>query len=140
VHNLYRGRSVRYEYNVPYIIQNDLGLENAEVFSVEQECAATLLAVNLGRLLLNASQKGRVVILTSNFADTLEERLMGLFTISDAVGLIEVSNGTQGLCFMDFLSSSDGSIVGVNDILVNMEQIASRGTALLQKVLQQNFL
>jgi 3-oxoacyl-[acyl-carrier-protein] synthase III len=126
--------------NMPYYIQHKFGFSNAIVFSLEQECCTSLLAVNILDMLLKQDGSGKGIILTSNFFPTLESRLMGLFVVSDAVGLIEMSYEDHGFEIIYFDSTTDGSITNAQDFTNQAEKVVSVGANLILKTLYKNSL
>ena len=123
--------------NIPYYIQNKFGFTNATVFSLEQECSASLLAVQMLTILLQQKGEGKGIILTSNFFPTPESRLMGLFVVSDAMGLIEVSCEEHGLEAICFNSTSNGSITNAMDFTNKAEEVVQIGSGLIQQTLKK---
>ena len=123
------------DINLPYYIQKKLGFKNAIVFSLEQECSSSLLAAYILNALLKKKEGGIGIILTSNFFQTLESRLMGLFVVSDAVGLIEMSNGGEGFEIIDYDSITEGNIMNAQDFIDHAEDVVKIGTKLIQRII-----
>lgn len=126
------------EKNVPYMIQKKYNMKNATVFCIEQECSAALMAVNLAKSLVESSQAKRVLIMSSCFMQYEPLRLMGLFTVSDGVGILEVSKDEEGLEIVDFESLSDGEVARVQDFTIKADKVVSNGSVAMSKVLERN--
>lgn len=121
--------------NIPYYIQTKFGFLNATVFSLEQECCSSLLAVNILDMLLKARGGGRGIILTSNYFPSLESRLMGLFVVSDATGLIEMSDDDHGLEVVAFKSVTNGNITSVSDFTDKAEEVVRTGSGAIKDLI-----
>lgn len=126
--------------NIPYFIQNKFGFDKAEVFSIDQKCSSSLVAVNIASLILHKHKKGKILILSSNFFPTPESRVMGLYTGSDAVGIIEITYSNQGFEFIDYKSVTDGTIVHHIDLAKKAELVVRVGSAVMKQTLKDNNL
>ncbi len=135
-----KGNSIAGNVNVPYYLQNSYKMQNAQVFCIGQECCATLLAINLGRNLIKNGSARRVLILTSNFFESFERRFMGLFLVSDGIGLLELSCGTTGLSPLDFTSATNGSFNKVQDLTSNALEVVDIGVKVIKSLLKKNDL
>ncbi len=135
-----KGSSIAGDVNVPYYLQNRYKMQNAQVFCIGQECCATLLAVNLARDLIRNGSARRILILTSNFFESLERRFMGLFLVSDGIGLLELSSGTTGLSPLDFASATNGSFNKVQDLTSNASDVVDIGVNVINSLLKKNDL
>src|SRR5262249_22135384 len=101
--------------NVPYWLQDRYGLR-AQVFNVEQECCGSIIAIRLLQSLLPPSSEAKALILSSNFFEGTERRLMGdMILVSDAIGLMEARSAGVGLEFIDHVGMTDGRISRVID-------------------------
>lgn len=135
-----KGNPIANGVNIPYFIQKEYKIPDTLIFSIEQECSATLLAIKLASALIKDGLKGRVIILSSNFFESFEKRLMGLFIVSDAIGLMEVSKGNQGLSLTDFVSTSDGNINKVQDFTQKAAEVVRIGVKTIETLLLRNNL
>lgn len=130
--------------NVPYYIQNKFEMTNAQVFSIEQECAGTMIALKLANALsASGSNTGKILILSGNYFETPEKRLMGgMIVVSDGVGMMEVSEGDSGLEIVDYISKTDGRISKVKDLSSpeNTEFVVETGCEIIRRILSRNKL
>ena len=135
-----KGDPVIGDINVPYFLQQEFQIPRAQIFCVEQECASTLLALKLGQALINEGSAQKVIILARNIFESYEKRLMGLFLVSDGLGLLELNAGEVGLSPLDFLSTSSGNIAKVYDFTLKAAEVVEIGVKLIQSLLTKNNL
>jgi 3-oxoacyl-[acyl-carrier-protein] synthase-3 len=135
-----RGNPIVAEINIPYYLQKQFQLPRVQIFSIEQECSASLLAIHLAQLLINSGSARRVLILSRNVFESYEKRLMGLFLVSDGFGLMELINGETGLTPVDFISTSSGNITKVQDFTLKASEVVEIGAGLIRALLKKNGL
>ncbi|UCH96110.1 MAG: hypothetical protein JSV88_04450 [Candidatus Aminicenantes bacterium] len=129
--------------NVPYFLQNEFKMSSAQIFNVEQVCAGTLVGAKIASSLIFDGSARKVLLLSSNFFQNPENRLMGgLGVVSDGLALMEISSGDPGLALRDFAGITDGSITMVTDfrkgnIPVTVAQV---GTELIKSLVKKNNL
>lgn len=129
--------------NVPYFLQERFGMTNAQVFNVEQECSGTLIALKIAWSLLTTDEIKKVLILSRNFFEGPDKRLMGgAILVSDGVGILEVSREPEGLEMIDFVACTSGKISKVRDLAsaANMEEVFTTGVNLIRELLDRNGL
>lgn len=128
------------EINTPYYLQKEYNIKNTTVFCIEQECAATLIAFKLAASLIKDNSARRVLILASNFMENYEQRLMGLFPVSDGIGIMELAAGEHGLSYVDFKSIASGSISRIQDFTHKADEVVEVGVNLIKSLLDRNNL
>jgi 3-oxoacyl-[acyl-carrier-protein] synthase III len=129
--------------NVPYFLQKEFGLKNAQVFNVEQVCAGTLVGARFAFSLLKGGSARKILLLSSNFFTDQGDRLMGgLGLVSDAQAMMAISAGGPGLELLDFAGVTDGSITMVKDFRKGTipAAIVQTGCDLIKSLLQKNHL
>lgn len=126
--------------NVPYYVQNRFSMTNAQVFCIEQECSATLLAMDLARTLIIRGPARRVLVVSPNFFESFEKRFMGLFLVSDGIGIMELRAGGTGLMPVAFSGRTNGSFNNVQDLTSNASQVVGIGVAFIKEFLEKKGL
>jgi 3-oxoacyl-[acyl-carrier-protein] synthase-3 len=129
--------------NVPYFLQNEFGLKNAQVFNVEQVCAGTLVGAQIAYSMINGGTARNVLLLSSNFFTNQGDRLMGgLGLVSDAQAMMEISARDSGLALLDFAHAVDGSITMVKDFRKGTipATIVQIGSELMKSLVKKNNL
>jgi len=129
--------------NVPYFLQREFKMSNAQVFNVEQVCTGTLVAARIAFSLIGEGSARRVLLLSGNFFRKPENRLMGgLGLVSDGLGIMEISAADSGLALIDFVGATDGSITMVKDFRKGTipATIVNVGSDLLKTLVRKNGL
>ena len=129
--------------NVPYFLQQKMEMANAIVFNVEQECTGSFTAINIARLLVEHGGAGKVLILSSNYFELTQKRLMGgSIFVGDGQGLMLISGGSGLFEIIDGIGKTDGRIDSVNSFLdpKNQQKVIDEGTSLIQELLRKNSL
>lgn len=129
--------------NVPYFLQKEFKMSNAQVFNVEQVCTGTMVAMRIAISLIGEGAARRILVLSGNFFQRPENRLMGgLGLVSDGLGIMEISRGDSGLALIDFASVTDGSITMVKDFRKGTipADIVNTGSDLIKSLVRDNGL
>jgi hypothetical protein len=129
--------------NVPYYLQQKMDMANAIVFNVEQECTGSFTAVTIAKLLVEHGGAGKVLILSSNYFEPTEKRLMGgSVFIGDGQGLMLISGGSGLFEIIDDAGKTDGRIDSVNSFLEpeNQQKVIDVGSSLVQELLRKHGL
>jgi 3-oxoacyl-[acyl-carrier-protein] synthase III len=126
--------------NVPYFLHNKYGLQ-AEIFNVEQECSGSLVAIKIGAALLAGQEAKKILVLSSNYFETLDKRLMGdMILVSDGLGVMEIATGGGGLQVIDHAAVTDGGISRVMDFNadVNFQRMIELGCSIIRDLISRN--
>ncbi|MGA7219358.1 MAG: 3-oxoacyl-[acyl-carrier-protein] synthase III C-terminal domain-containing protein [Candidatus Sulfotelmatobacter sp.] len=129
--------------NVPYFLQQKMEMANAIVFNVEQECTGSFTAVKIAKLLVEHGEAAKVLILSSNYFELTQKRLMGgSVFIGDGQGLMLISCGPSPLEIIDGIGRTDGKIDSVNSFLdsKNQQTVVDVGSSLIRELLQKHGL
>jgi 3-oxoacyl-[acyl-carrier-protein] synthase-3 len=129
--------------NVPYFLQKEYKMSRAQVFSIEQDVSGTLIAARIAFSLINSGSVGKVLLLSRNFFQKPENRLMwGTSLVSDGLGLMEISTGGTGLVIIDCAGAADGGICRIKDFgkNVNQEKVIQTGSNLIKNLIGKNNL
>lgn len=129
--------------NVPYSIQNEFKINKAQVFNVEQVCSGTLVGARIALSMIRDGSARRVLLLSSNFFQEPENRLMGgLGLVSDGMAMMEISASDSGLALIDFVGTTDGSITMVRDFKRGTipAAIVNVGSELIKSLVEKNNL
>lgn len=129
--------------NVPYFLQDKLGMSNAQVFNVEQDCSGTLVGAQIASSLITEGKAGKVLFLSRNILDNLEYRLMGgAGLISDGLAIMEIAAGEPGLALIDFCAATDGSMSMDKDFSqgINQAKVVQVGCNLIKSLVEKNNL
>ncbi|RCX16326.1 3-oxoacyl-[acyl-carrier-protein] synthase III [Anaerobacterium chartisolvens] len=125
--------------SVAYSIQYKLNLSNAQVFSINQGCSGTLIAMKVASALINNRAARRVLILTSCFTQKDSERFIGSTILSDGIGLMEVTGSDGVFQMLDFMGKTNGGINEDNFHLNgNPARIVNIGAKLIKAILKKN--
>jgi 3-oxoacyl-[acyl-carrier-protein] synthase III len=129
--------------NIPYFLQKEFKMGNAQVFNVEQVCSGTIVAARIAFSFIGVGSARKILVLSSNFFQDPHNRLMGgLGLVSDGMAVMEISTGDSGLEVMDFAGATDGNITMVKDfrtgdipaVMVNV------GADLIKSLVKKNHL
>jgi 3-oxoacyl-[acyl-carrier-protein] synthase III len=118
-------------------------MANAIVFNVEQECTGSFTAVNIAKLLVEHGGAGKILILSSNYFECTQKRLMGgSIFVGDGQGLMLISNEPGPLEIIDGVGKTDGTIDSINSFMdpKNQQRIVEVGAALIHELLQKHSL
>jgi len=129
--------------NVPYFLQRKMEMANAIVFNVEQECTGSFTAINIAKLLVEHGSAGKVLILSSNYFERNQKRLMGgSVFVGDGQGLMLISGGPGPLEIIDGLGKTDGRIDSINSFMdsKNQQMIVEVGASLIHELLRKHGL
>jgi len=129
--------------NVPYFLQQKMEMANAIVFNVEQECTGSFTAINVAKLLVEHGGADKVLILSSNYFECTQKRLMGgSVFVGDGQGLLLISSEPGPLEIIDGAGKTDGTIDSINSFMdpKNQQRIVEVGTALIHELLQKHGL
>jgi hypothetical protein len=129
--------------NVPYFLQQKMEMANAIVFNVEQECTGSFTAINIAKLLVERGGAGKVLILSSNYFECTQKRLMGgSVFVGDGQGLLLVSSEPGPLEIVGGLGRTDGTIDSVNSFMdpKNQQKIVEVGSSLIHELLRTHGL
>ncbi len=129
--------------NVPYYLQKEFKMNNAQVFSIEQDFSGTLAAARIAFSLVRHGAVRKGLLLSGNFFENPANRLMwGVSLVNDGMGLMEISSADSGLEIIDFAGSADGAISKVKDFNEhsNQEKVVKTGSNLIKGLLQKNNL
>jgi 3-oxoacyl-[acyl-carrier-protein] synthase-3 len=129
--------------NVPYFLQHKMEMTNALVFNVEQECTGSFTAINLAKLLVEHGGADEVLILSANYFERTQKRLMGgSVFVGDGQGLMLVSSGPGPLEIIDSAGKTDGTIDSINSFMdpKNQQRIVDVGASLIRELLQKHNL
>lgn len=129
--------------NVPYFLQQKMEMGNAIVFNVEQECTGSFTAINIAKLLVEHGGAGKVLILSSNYFEYNQKRLMGgSVFVGDGQGLMLISSGSGPLEIIDGVGKTDGTIDSINSFMdaKNQEKIVDVGASLIHDLLRKHGL
>lgn len=129
--------------NVPYFLQHKMEMANAIVFNVEQECTGSFTAIQIAKLLVEHGGADKVLILSSNYLEPTQKRLMGgSVFIGDGQGLMLISGGSGLLEIIDSLGKTDGRIDSVNSFLEpkNEQRVIDVGSSLIHELLRKHGL
>jgi 3-oxoacyl-[acyl-carrier-protein] synthase III len=128
--------------NVPYRLHDKFGM-TAEIFNVEQECSSTMIAIKLADALIAQGAARKILLLSANFFETLEKRLMAdMILVSDGMAVLEISADGPGLAIADRIGKTDGGISLVKDFNIdsNFEKLVHTGSTLMRMVVERNQL
>ena len=129
--------------NIPYFLQKEFKMENAQVFNVEQVCSGTIVAARIAFSFIGVGAARKILVLSSNFFTDPRNRLMGgLGLVSDGMALMEITASDSGLALVDFVGATDGSITMVKDfrkgdipaVIINV------GAELIKSLVKKNHL
>lgn len=129
--------------NVPYFLQEKYGMVNAQIFNVEQECSSSLIALKIAKSLLVDEHDSRILLLSSNFFENADKRIMGgSIVVSDGVAIMEVSHSDKGIEIVDFMSVSSGKISMVKELAhpKNVMDVFTTGADLIRTLVKRNGL
>jgi 3-oxoacyl-[acyl-carrier-protein] synthase III len=129
--------------NVPYFLQQKMEMSNAIVFNVEQECTGSFTAINLAKLLVEHGGAGKVLILSSNYFERTQKRLMGgSVFVGDGQGLMLISGASGPLEIIDLVGKTDGTIDSINSFMdpKNQQRIVDVGSSLIHQLLRKHGL
>lgn len=129
--------------NVPYFLQHRFKIKNAQIFNIEQECSGTLMALRLAFSLVNDGSSQKILILSRNFFETPEKRLMGgMIVVSDGLGIMEIAGGEAGMALLDYAGKTDGSIARVLDLAKaeNSAMVVQTGASLMKSLVEKHSL
>jgi 3-oxoacyl-[acyl-carrier-protein] synthase-3 len=129
--------------NVPYFLQQQMEMANAIVFNVEQECTGSFTAINIAKLLVEHGGAGKVLILSSNYFECTQKRLMGgSVFVGDGQGLMLISSETGPLEIIGGAGKTDGTIDSINSFMdpKNQQRIVDVGSSLIRDLLQTHGL
>lgn len=129
--------------NVPYFLQQKMEMANAIVFNVEQECTGSFTAIKIAKLLVEHGGADKVLILSSNYFEPTEKRLMGgSVFVGDGQGLMLISGGSGLLEIIDDVGKTDGRIDSINSFLdpKNQQKVIDVGSSLIHELLQKHDL
>jgi len=129
--------------NVPYFLQQKMEMANAIVFNVEQECTGSFTAINIAKLLVEHSGAGKVLILSSNYFECTQKRLMGgSVFVGDGQGLMLISGEPGPLEIIDGVGKTDGRIDSINSFMdpKNQQRILDVGSSLIHELLRKHGL
>jgi 3-oxoacyl-[acyl-carrier-protein] synthase III len=129
--------------NVPYFLQRKMGMVNAIVFNVEQECTGSFTAITIAKLLVEHGGAVKVLILSSNYFERTQRRLMGgSVFVGDGQGLMLISGGPGPLEIVDGVGKTDGRIDSINSFMdpKNQQMIVDVGSSLIRELLRKHDL
>ena len=129
--------------NVPYFIQQEMEMENAIVFNVEQECTGSFTAINIAKLLVEHGGAEKVLILSSNYFEPTPKRMMGgTVFIGDGQGLMLISGGSGPFEIVHSVGRTDGRIDSVNSFFEpdNQQRVVEVGSSLIHDLLRKHNL
>ena len=129
--------------NVPYFLQQKMEMANAIVFNVEQECTGSFTAIQIAKLLVEHGGANKVLIVSSNYFELTQKRLMGgSIFVGDGQGLMLISGGSGLFEIIDGVGKTDGRIDSVNSFLdpKNQQRVIDVGTSLIQELLRTHGL
>lgn len=129
--------------NVPYFLQTQFKMVNAQIFNVEQECAGTFIAMRIASSFIESGAAKKILVLSRNFFENAEKRLMGgMIVVSDGVGIMEISLGTEGLALVDFAGRTEGAITMVKQLssLELSAKVVETGCEMINEMLTRNDL
>lgn len=129
--------------NVPYFLQQKMEMANAIVFNVEQECTGSFTAIQIAKLLVEHGGANKVLIVSSNYFELTQKRLMGgSIFVGDGQGLMLISGGSGLFEIIDGVGKTDGRIDSVNSFLdpKNQQRVIDVGTSLIQELLRKHGL
>ena len=129
--------------NVPYFLQQKMEMANAVVFNVEQECTGSFTAINIAKLLVEHGGAIKVLILSSNYFECTQKRLMGgCVFVGDGQGLMLISGGPGPLEIIDGVGKTDGRIDSINSFMdaKNQQRILDVGSSLIHELLRKHGL
>jgi len=129
--------------NVPYFLQQKMEMANAIVFNVEQECTGSFMAIKIAKLLVEHGGADKVLILSSNYFEPTQKRLMGgSVYIGDAQGLMLISGGSGLLEIIDDVGKTDGRIDSINSFLEpeHQQRVIDVGVSLIHELLRKHGL
>lgn len=132
-----RGDSIADGKNIPYWLQQEFNIPDTQVLCIEQECSATLMAINIANALISQGNSKKIVILSRNFFKTYESRLMGLFVVSDGIAIMEISAGESGLQPYFFDAIANGYINKISDFSFKANDVVEIGIKLLTRLLHK---
>lgn len=124
-----------------YEIQRIMGLKNIKVFKIDQACGGLLIAMQIARSIIDSGNGRRILILADSFVNHDKDRFIGLSTVSDGLGLLEVTISGEGFELCDFESITDGSI-NLHNFFEggNATKIIVTGANLIKSLLKRNGL
>ncbi|MEG4940354.1 3-oxoacyl-[acyl-carrier-protein] synthase III C-terminal domain-containing protein [Microcoleus sp. F4-D5] len=126
--------------NIPYFVKREFKLDNALLFNVEVECAATLVAVRIALSMFRDGSIRKALILSRNFFP-YDRRLMGGATVvSDGVGIMELSKEVGDYAIVDFTSIADGSISRVFEYNTKSQLLVETGAKVISSLTARNSL
>jgi 3-oxoacyl-[acyl-carrier-protein] synthase-3 len=129
--------------NVPYFLQHKMKMAKAVVFNVEQECTGSFTALKIAKLLAEHGEAEKVLILSSNYFELNQKRLMGgSVFIGDGQGMMLISKSPGRIEIIDGIGRTDGSIDSVNSFLqsTNQETVVKVGCSLMSELLDKHGL
>jgi len=129
--------------NVPYFLQRKMEMANAIVFNVEQECTGSFTAINIAKLLVEHGGAGKILILSSNYFECTQKRLMGgSVFVGDGQGLMLISGEPGPLEIIGGIGKTDGTIDSINSFMdpKNQQRIVDVGSSLIQELLGKHGL
>jgi len=129
--------------NVPYFLQRRMEMAKAIVFNVEQECTGSFTAINIAKLLVEHGGAGKILILSSNYFECTQKRLMGgSVFVGDGQGLMLISSERGPLEIIGGVGKTDGTIDSINSFMdpKNQQRIVDVGSSLIHELLQNHGL
>ena len=128
--------------DVAYYIQKKYKIENARVFSINQGCSALVEAINIATKLINNNKNSRILILSSIFTESDEERIVGPTIISDGIGILEITNQSSGIYeILDNHGKTDGEVTEENFFSNSSSaKIVKNGSKLISELVARNNL
>lgn len=95
------------DVDIMQYLQKSFNLNNAGIFSIEQQCGASCLAIGLASILAGKKINNSIIILSNNTRDWVSRLGPGQI-VGDGAGIIVVSNRPAEYEIIDYDSASSG--------------------------------
>jgi len=131
------------EISISSYLQKEFGINNAAMFSLHQGCGSTLVSMGMSKKLLDVKGK-YMLIISSCFAPTVNNRYIQATVVGDALGMMVLSSESTDFEIIDYISASDGTLSHdkYNDIKREPDVISviGKGVKTIKTLLTRNSL
>lgn len=129
---------------IPYFLLEYFGMKNATAILLDQMCATTLEAINMGSALIDSKRADKVMILSITHGDLLENRYIGKTVVGDGAAIMVLGQDNVIVDIKDVLSKSNGTYSlqawKNNFEQTSPEQVVKAGAQLIKDILKKNNL
>lgn len=136
--------------NIPYYLASTFKMNNATVVTLNQQCASSVIAIDLANAYLtNKQEDSHVLIISSSFIENDNERFINFTALGDGIGVLLMSNNSkniEGFELVDYQPYSDGTFSslaskGIIEYKTSPEErieFVKQGSKLLISILEKN--